>query len=259
MRRVLLPLWGSLGIQSYGLIIALGVIIFYWMVSKDPRYKKYHVQSHFNTILTLGIVAGILGGKLLYTLTEPDVTHYVSEFFNIWSGGFSILGSVLGIFITLVLYLRYVKLPIIPLCDLFALYAPLLQSISRIGCFFAGCCYGIPTTVPWAVLYSDPQSVAPLHVCIHPTQLYSAFLLAAFFCVLYFWGQRYLRKPGQILAAYLIFIATERFVVDFWRADRVFTKIFPIFSVNQIIAFALIVIASSMFLVISIKPSKKMI
>ena len=247
MGNELIHLYGPFAIRSYGLMISIGLLLFILLLKRHPKYKAMHLGDQIIDITIIGIVAGLLGGRLLYTMSEPEALHSIPDFFAFWQGGFSILGCILGVLFTVPWYLRYLKAPIVPLLDLIALHAPLLQSVSRLGCFFAGCCYGEPTTNWWGVIYHDPQSTAPLGICIHPTQLYSAFLLLAIFALLYFVLQYHCTKPGQLTALYLMLVSGERFVVDFWRADRIFYA--PLLntglSINQLISLG---IASGAFI-----------
>lgn len=223
MGNELLHIYGPFAIRSYGLMIALGLLVFILLLKRHPKYKALHLGDKIIDISIIGILAGLVGGRLLYTVSEPDMIHSIADFFSFWQGGFSILGCILGVLFTVPWYLRYLKVPMVPLLDLIALHAPLLQSISRLGCFFAGCCYGEVTSLPWGVIYTDPQSTAPLGICMHPTQLYSSLLLLLIFMVMYFLLQYLFTIPGQLIALYLILVSFERFIVDFWRADRTFS------------------------------------
>jgi phosphatidylglycerol---prolipoprotein diacylglyceryl transferase len=219
--HTLFHIYGPIAIHSYGLMIALGLLLFMNLTRRDSRYKALHLEPHFSILIMIGIGAAVIGGRLLFFLTYPDLYTGPASFFAFYEGGFAILGSVLAVLITIPFYLIYAKIPIIPLLDLVSIYAPLLQSIARIGCFFAGCCFGMPTTGPWGIIYTDTGSVAPLYVCLHPTQLYSAILLMLIFAFQYFVGRNIFQKPSQLVCSYLLLIATERFIIDFWRGDRV--------------------------------------
>ena len=236
--HTLLHIYGPNAIHSYGLMIALGLLIFMYLMRRDPRFTTLNLEPHFGMLLIIGILAAVIGGRILYFFTHPEHFAGAASFFAFYEGGFSILGSVIGVLITIPPYLRYAHIPIVPLLDLAAIYAPLLQSISRIGCFLAGCCFGVPTTAPWGIIYTDTGSVAPLYVCLHPTQVYSAMLLMGIFAFQYFVGRRIFRHSGQLLCSYLLLIATERFIVDFWRGDRVLDA-FNL-SVNQHVALGII-------------------
>lgn len=238
MKHTLLHLFGPFAIHSYGLMIALGLLLFIYLVQKDRRFAALKLENRFSGILLWGIIAALLGGRILFFITNPDLLTGPLDLISFHEGGFSILGSILGVLFTLPLYLRSQKIPIIPFLDLITLYTPLLQSISRIGCFFAGCCYGLPANVAWAVSYTDPESVAPLYTCLHPTQIYSAISLMIIFALLYFIIQKIFTKPGQIACFYFLGIGIERFTVEFWRGDS--SPFINELSINQFVALGII-------------------
>jgi phosphatidylglycerol:prolipoprotein diacylglycerol transferase len=238
MWYTILHIYGPIAIHGYGLMIAIGLLLFIHLMQRDPRFQKLNLEPYFISILMVGIIAGLFGGRLLFFISYPEYYQNLLDFFLFFNGGFSILGCILGILFVLPFYLYYARIPIIPLLDLVALYTPLLQSISRIGCFLAGCCYGLPTDMPWGITYTQADTIAPTHICLHPTQLYSSISLMIIFALLYFVIQHYFRKKGQILCWYILLVGAERFVVDFWRGDR---DTVQFFSINQYIAASMIV------------------
>jgi phosphatidylglycerol:prolipoprotein diacylglycerol transferase len=185
----------------------------------------------------VSIAAGCFGGRLLEVISEPNTYAHWYDWFALWTGGFSILGAILGIITIVPLYLKKINVPILPTCDFVAIYAPLLQAIARLGCFTAGCCYGAPTHNIFAVIYTNPESFAPHGIAIHPTQLYSSVILFIIFLFLYFIGQKKFKKTGELFAMYLALVSLERFFVDFWRADRIMVTSW--LSFHQVVAFAI--------------------
>lgn len=256
MRYQLLPLFGPFAIHSYGLFITIGLFAFLWLTPKDKRFKNLNVSDHFFSIVAVGIGATLLGGRLLYIISEPVHAFHYTDLFNFWEGGLSILGGIIGIAVIVPLYLRHLSIPIIPFFDLVTTHIGLMQGIARIGCFFAGCCYGKPCSSFWAVYYTDPLSIAPQNVWIHPTQLYSAGLSFGIFFLMYFIFQHYYKKPGQLLSLYLVFTTSERFIVDFWRADRVMT-VGQLLSFNQYIALALGLVSILFFMYCTVYHKKQ--
>jgi len=258
MYKELIHLYGPFSIYSYGLFIALGLITIIMLMQIDRRFIALHIAPHFNTLITVSVLAGLIGGRLWHTLSEPDGARTIIDFLAYWQGGFSVLGCVIGICITLPLFLRWYRIPVLPFLDFLALYAPLLQSISRIGCLCAGCCYGLPSNVLWAVRYHDPQSMAPLHIYLHPTQLYSSLLFFIIFCLMYWVLQYQATRPGQLFSCYLILSSMERFFVDFWRNDQTFfaSPMLHFFSVNQWLALVIIT-AGILLLSITIATAHK--
>lgn len=254
MWHTILPIYGPLAIQGYGLMIAIGLLIFMHLIQKDYRFNRLKLASHLTKILLTSILVGLTGGRILFFLIHPHLYENFFGFLAFFQGGFSILGCIIALLLVLPLYLRYLAIPIIPFLDLIALYAPLLQSISRIGCFLAGCCYGLPTTARWGITYTAPDSIAPLHVCLHPTQLYSSIGLMLIFCLLYFALQHRFKKDGQLVCFYIFFVGLERCVVDIWRGDRMNNISL---SVNQLIALGMMAGACIGFMIITFLHKKQ--
>jgi phosphatidylglycerol:prolipoprotein diacylglycerol transferase len=251
----LLRIHGSLGIQSYGLFILLGIIIATIAARYNKRFTQLHLEKTYFDIIAVGVIAGVIGGRLLVIISEPFLYRHIYDWFALWQGGFSILGTIIGVIITLPFYLKKINVPIIPFADLVAIYAPLCQSIARLGCFFAGCCYGITTNNIFAVTYTNPQTFAPCNISLHPTQLYSSALLFGIFIFMYFIGQRICKKNGELFIMYLTLACLERFFVDFWRADRI--MIDNHISFHQIVALCIIIFLIIFYYCLSIKNTKK--
>lgn len=255
MPTILFHIWGPIAIHSYGFFIAIGLIIFMGLVMQDIRFKDLCLQDFFIDSITIGTLCAVFGGRMLYVVSEKEVVDSALDFFAFWQGGLSILGGVIGALIGVSVFLRYKKIPILPFFDLIAIYAPLLQAAGRIGCFYAGCCYGLRCNYPWAVRYTDDSCYAPLHVAMHPTQLYSAAILFTLFLILFLYVRHKKMYAGFIVQLYLFCIALERFVLDFWRADRCMHNHF--FSYNQYIAFGLILLSSIGFMYYSYTYHKR--
>ncbi len=249
----LLHIYGPFFIQSYGFCIALGLLVFGGLLSNDKKRSLLIDDDRFQKLLIIGIICGVLGGRLLFFATNHSESFF--DFFEFWYGGFAVLGSILAVLFVMPLLLKLYKVPILPLLDRVALYTPLLQAISRLGCFLSGCCYGKESLLPWAVTYTNHGCMAPLGVSLHPTQLYSAFILALIFCFL-MWFQRFLKNKGQLLASYLFFAGSERFIIDFFRDDQTYslTRI-AFYSDHQLIALGIILFACALFFFCSLSKS----
>lgn len=222
MYREIAHIYGPISIHSFGVMIALGLAVFLYFIQKDPRLTRIIPLHQFYDVLSYATLIGILGGRLLYVISDWHNFDNFFEIFALWHGGFSVLGSIIAIVTLVPWYLRAHHIPILPLLDLAALYAPLIQAVARFGCLFAGCCYGKPTSLPWAITFTDTESAALCFTPLHPTQIYSALFSFVNFLFLYFVVQKYLKKPGQLLSAYIILASLDRFIVDFFRGDQVF-------------------------------------
>lgn len=239
----ILHIYGPLWINGYGLMIALGFLLFIWLTFKEIKNNNLASSDIFFNTIFWGLISAILGGRIFYTLT--DWNAYSQNWIEIlypWAGGFSVIGSILGVLIVLPWYLKKHQIVVLPFFDILAKYAPLLQSIARFGCFFAGCCYGeIAENLLWAVTFTNPNGLAPLYVPLHPTQIYSSILSFLIFLIVYILA-KYKHKPGQILFSYLFLESISRFFIDFFRGDRdfisfnFFRPIFNLFSCSQLMA-----------------------
>ncbi len=259
MHRELVHLYGPLAINSFGLFIIIGLVVFSALILSDPkRTRLISTDQYFNT-LSLAILAALIGGRSLFVLSHWKQIKPWWNIFAFWLGGFSLLGAVIALLLVMPLYLKKRKIKIVELLDLAAIYAPLLQAISRIGCFFAGCCFGLPTSLPFGVINNECGIPEFAYKPLHPTQLYSAFGLLAIFLLLYFVLQYYFKKPGQLICAYLFLMSLERFFVDLWRADREFlsTSGLQFLSVPQLVASIIALCAGIVFAIITFGKNKR--
>lgn len=258
MLPYLFHIYGPIYANSYGIAIAIAIMIFGYCIDQDPRRARFINSEQLNYLIIWSTLVGILGGRLLWIASNLPLSFY--EMLEIWEGGFAVLGSLIAILIFVPIYLHQKKLVVWPLLDLAAIYAPLLQSIARIGCFLAGCCYGIPTDLFWGVVYTHPDVAVPTElqcIPIHPTQLYSSLLLFIIFLLMRYVFSKYMVKTGQLTAIYLMLASAERFLVDFWRADQEFFELvyLQFLSLHQWIALC-IFICATLLLIHQSNPSK---
>lgn len=219
MSPILCSLHGPFAINFYGLWIAVGIIVGLWHALRNPLVIASIPRSHIIPLINYSIFSGIVGGRVLHIITEWNSYQTWFDLIAVWDGGLAILGGLIGIAIAITLYARYHQIPLLPILDCAALYAPLVQGFGRIGCFFAGCCHGTACTLPWAITYTHPLSYAPLCIALHPTQLYNAAALFTLFFILLKNTHR-LAIPGELATVGFFGLTAIRFALDFWRGDR---------------------------------------
>jgi phosphatidylglycerol:prolipoprotein diacylglycerol transferase len=123
------------------------------------------------------------------------------------------------------------------------------QFVGRIGCFFSGCCYGKTCDLPWAVIFTHAESLAPKGVPLHPTQLYSALNSLLIFLVLV--GLKRIKGfEGQIFWAYVLLYAVTRSILEHFRGDERGMFIEGIVSTSQLIGLIMAVIAIAMMIIL---------
>jgi len=156
-----------------------------------------------------------------------------------------------------ILFTKYQRLPVWKIADIFSPGIALGQSIGRLGCFAAGCCYGRPTKLPLGVIFRDPYSHetvgVPLMIPLHPTQLYEAACNAIIFVILWL-SLKSKKFDGQVFILYLVLYSTVRFLIEFLRGDPDRGFLFNgLLSTSQFISLVLLIVAGTLFL--TLKPS----
>nr|WP_279381251.1 prolipoprotein diacylglyceryl transferase [Clostridium pascui] len=204
-------------IYGYGTMIAIGILAALALLdSRVKRNSNYHEDYIYNMSL-IAILSGILGGKLLYIITEiRNVIENPSLLRDIGSG-FVIYGSIIGGAISIFFYCKRKKWNVLDTFDLIIPSIPLAQGFGRIGCLLAGCCYGKPTKLPIGIVFNN-SPFAPSAVHLHPTQIYSSifdFLLAIFLV----WYDKRKNKKGSTFALYVIIYSIGRIIVEVFRGD----------------------------------------
>ena len=227
---------GPIPIRMYGLMIGIGFLLGIYLASR--RGRKEGIDP--DRILDMGVyllLAAIIGSRLLYVLTNlAEFSANPLEAFAIWKGGLVFYGGMLAAVPVGIWYVRKHNLPVWKTADVTAPYAALGHAFGRLGCFFAGCCYGAPCSGPVCITFNDPHSLAPLGVPLFPTQLMESggeFLIFGVLIML----QRYKKFDGQLFWFYPLFYSVLRFIIEFFRGDAVRGVYFGgLASTSQIIA-----------------------
>ena len=211
---------GSFVVHTYGVVLMAA-----FLVALGRAYLVAKRQNDPSTppdnILDVGIwmiVIGVLGARLLFVAIGWDDYRHAPDFpgniFKVWEGGLSFHGGLFGGFAALVGYCLIKRMSILKVADLFGPSVMIAYAIGRVGCFLNGCCYGAPTNLPWGVrFFDDGRWTVPSH----PTQLYASALSLLFFAGLV-WLERHRAYLGQVACWYLLGTATERFIMEIWRA-----------------------------------------
>ena len=215
MKPVLFQVLGK-DIYGYGTMIAIGILSALLLLNYRIKNKDYNEDDIFNMSI-VAIISGVLGGKLLYIIT--DIKNIIEDpsILKDIGNGFVIYGAIIGGALAVYLFCKKKKWETLKMFDIVIPSIPLAQGFGRIGCFLAGCCYGKPTTLPIGIEFTNSPFVSA-GVTRHPTQLYSAvfdFSLALFLL----WYNRKERKDGRIFSAYIIIYGIGRIIIEFFRDD----------------------------------------
>lgn len=236
---------GPVVIYSYGLFVAIGFIIATFVCTN--RAKKENIEKE--KVLDLNIfvfIAGIIGARLLYVLTE--LKYYVKDpiaIFKVWEGGLVYYGGFLFGLAGFVWYVKKIKFNIWKMTDILMPGVAIAQCIGRIGCFFRGCCYGIQNKTFGIIFPEAGDNISRI-----PTQIIES--LAAFFIFVVLMNKKK-KFDGEIFINYLFYYGGFRFLIEFIRGDNRGPLLFSVISVSQFISIILII--TGMFLYKKLKKS----
>jgi phosphatidylglycerol---prolipoprotein diacylglyceryl transferase len=242
---------GPLTLHTYGFLLAVAFLAGLFVVSSQAKRAGMDATRLTDMAVWL-LIAGLVGAKVL--LVAVDWRFYFRNTRELWSifqsGGVFYGGLLGGIAVAIFFVWRY-KLPGWATADVLAPGVVIGQAIGRLGCFAAGCCFGKPASVPWAVTFTDVYAArqvgTPMDTALHPTQIYESlacFLI--FFFLLWLAPRKSFR--GQVVLTYAVLYSSFRFAVEFFRGDPDRGSVFGgLLSTSQLIAVILVLCAALVF------------
>jgi len=227
---------GSFNLYTYGLFVALGFLTAMQVTKINAR--QYNISADTITdIFFVILVASLVGARLLYVLINfKSYQNNLIGIFQIWNGGLVFFGGFLAAVIASIVYFKKKNLDLWKTADVLAPGIAIGHAIGRIGCLFAGCCYGKTCDLPIAIKFTNSESLAPLNVYLHPTQIYSVISnLIIFFILL--WLQKHKKFHGMVFLIYIMLYSLFRSIIEFFRGDFRGDFIFDFISMSQGIGF----------------------
>lgn len=244
----------GLTIYSYGVLLAAAYLLGLQFALMRARSRGLHSQQ----VMDLGIwiiISALVGAKLLLLIVDFDqFTGNPRDLLGLARSGGVFYGGLIAAVVVALLYLRRHHMPLWTTTDVFAPGIALGHVIGRLGCLLAGCCFGKPTSVPWAITFRDPAAMAnvgtPLGVPLHPTQLYEAGAEALILVFLLLFERRGRPFPGRTFWSYLLLYGVSRFVIEFYRGDTR-GMVFDMLSTSQFVSVLLVPLSIVMLVLLS--------
>lgn len=211
--------WGFLHFRSYGLVLAMAFLVGTWLGLREARRLGLDEDKLVNVILIV-LVASVLGARALYVMEH--VQEFRREWGSVvalWQGGLTLYGGIVAGTAAGLMAARRFGMPMWSVADALTPSLALGAGIGRIGCHLNGCCYGLPTGLPWGVVF-PPDSYPGLefgNAAVHPSQLYLAAAGFALFAITWLLRRR-LRAPGTLFWLFIILFALVRIPIDLTRA-----------------------------------------
>jgi phosphatidylglycerol:prolipoprotein diacylglycerol transferase len=244
-------------LHSYGFMIAIG---FLFSIATIRRLSaKNSMNPDLNADLAFWLLMyGFLGARILFVITRIDYfLQNPLDIIKVWEGGLVFFGGLISACAYAFYYFWKHKLNVWKMIDVFTPALALAHAFGRIGCLSAGCCYGKPTDVPWAIkLHSDLVDETLRGIPLHPTQIYeSVSLFILFFGLLYIFKNK--KFDGQVGLTYFMLYPIIRSIIEIYRGDTIRGFVIEgILSTSQFIS--VLVFAGALYvLILRLKQAEK--
>tara|TARA_B110000438_G_scaffold291973_1_gene329651 strand:- start:35 stop:922 length:888 start_codon:yes stop_codon:yes gene_type:complete len=255
--------YNNFQISTYGFMLMMAFVLSNYLL------KKYLISIDVNAnvgedLIFYAALGGILGAKIFYIIEYFDTDGYdnILGLLNIFKGiynlsfsliltgikdfgsGLVFLGGLFGGMLSVSIYIYNNKLNWFEVSDWIAPYLALGHGIGRLGCFFVGCCYGIPSNHPWlfSFSYGRPPTtyesfkyyhpnifdklVKPFYnpgdfISVHPTQLYEFFIYISIFIYLLY-SRNNKKYDGHVFYKYMFCTGLFRFLIEYYRLNPIY-------------------------------------
>ena len=211
---------GSLSVRWYGLLFATGFLVGYNIGERMFKFEGSDLkwlESLFIYLLVATVIGARLGHVLFYGWDY--YSQHPAEILKVWHGGLASHGGALGIFIALIFWSRKVsKRSVLWVLDRVVVPTALVAAMIRFGNLMNSEIYGIPTNLPWGIIFErNGETVAK-----HPTQIYESLsYLVTFGTMMYlFFKTNYRKREGFIVGLFFVMVFLSRFLIEFIKEDQ---------------------------------------
>lgn len=244
---------GSFSVSPFGLMLVLALLAAYFQLRNGLVRSGLGDADDASTIVFFCGLFGILGGKLYYAMLIGDWTMLYNRAGIVW------YGSLIAGAVAFVLSVRSRRIPLTGAFDAAAPALPLGYAVGRMGCFLVGDDYGVPTDLPWGMVFEKglppttagvlrrhfnieipPEVADDAWVAVHPTQLYTVAASLLIFAGALWLRDRLRLKPGSLFLLVMMAMSVERFLVEFVRAKD--DRFFGTFTLAQLISVAIFIL-----------------
>ncbi len=246
--------FGRFALPTYGVLAAAGLILGLLLNIRLAVRDGINEDKAWN-LGVIAILSAILGSKLLLVIIEWDYyaanPRMLLDSSFIQSGGVY-YGGLIGGILASIAYMKWAGMPALRTFDAFAPGIAFGHGLGRLGCLAAGCCYGAQTSVPWAVIFTNPLAAkgagTPLGIPLHPSQVYE-FMVEMVITSLLLLMWRHRSFAGQIIGTYAFLYGVARFFLEFLRGDPGRGSVMGgMFSLTQVISIVFVLIGGALWL-----------
>jgi prolipoprotein diacylglyceryl transferase len=244
------------GILWYGFLFAFSFFVGYWIFlyllrryflsfHKFRKEDSVKIAEQVTVYVVLGALIGARLGDVLFYQKWTEIASHPLTIFKIWEGGLASHGAVVGIALFLWILSKKLKFSFLRLLDLIVIPTALAGLFIRVGNFINQEILGIPTQLPWGVVFGHPLGAAPGPVARHPVQLYEAVWYGLVFLLLlqYFKKHSSLEKPGRITGLFFVAVFGFRFCIEFLKEEQsLLLDGFTLLTMGQVLSIPLVLL-----------------
>ena len=239
-------------VYTYGVLLAAAYLLGLQFALVRARSRGLDP----NRVMDLGIwiiISALAGAKLLLLIVDFDTFgRSPAQLLTLLRSAGVFYGGLIAAVAVALWYLRRHRMPMWTVTDVFAPGIALGHVIGRFGCFFAGCCFGRPASVPWAITFTSEyaaQNVGTrLNVPLHPTQLYEAGAEALILGILLVTERKWRPFPGRTFWGYMLLYGISRFIIELYRGD--IRGMVGTFSTSQFLSLIIVPLSIAMLVVL---------
>ncbi|HEX2178194.1 MAG TPA: prolipoprotein diacylglyceryl transferase family protein [Actinomycetota bacterium] len=225
---------GNLSVSPHGVGIAIGYFLGATLMARRARRTGFNEDHAWNAAV-VGVLGAIVGARVAYIVGHPEQFRSAVEYLQIYKGGISLMGGLIGGFLAAFLYCRAKKLDFLRLADLGAPGLAIGTAIGRIGDLVIGDHLGTPTDGFWGweyqggelissppcdpAVYPSPNGCIQPGMVVHQTALYDSLWSLVIFFIL----MRLDRKPrpkGFLVLTWAALYSIGRILTDLVRVDK---------------------------------------
>jgi phosphatidylglycerol---prolipoprotein diacylglyceryl transferase len=212
---------GPFSVHWYGLMYVVGIAVGLLVASIYARFKGITSDQLLNVAM-ISIPAGLVGARLYYVVQQP-LGPYLAQpwrIFAFWEGGMAFYGAIFAVVLTVIICAWRMKISIWKFLDVAVIFAVVGQFFGRVGNLINGDVIGYPTTLPWGVVWANPNSFAPRHdIAYQPAPIYEMLINIILFSIL--WSVRKKVKPGILFFTYIFGYSLSQFLIFFVRDNEI--------------------------------------
>lgn len=230
---------GPIQLRFYSLMYMLAVFTGYFLLKSEVRRKGIDISNDdLITLLTITVLGGIVGARIYYVIFNWDYFgRHLADIPAIWKGGLASHGGFIAGFLVAIIYLKKQDVSLLKMADSIVPLVVLGEAFVRFGNFMNGEVHGIPTTLPWGIVFPETSIAGAQfpNTPIHPTMLYQMFYNSAIFLLLWAGIRKKNFSDGFICFMAILLYSVGRFFIEGLRADSLYIGPFRTAQVMSLI------------------------